>query len=191
MRRAVVLIFLAVVGIVIAMSLTNRQTTHRSGPPAVRDVVSEVRLAFDKDRPSIPFTFVYMYPKYPLPGEDVVGGLKVAVWQDGTVVRARSTAEVGKAYIQGRLKPEQLDKVVRSIERAGILATRPDESSPMHAASDVLKIRTRGGPVAWSHSVPAKENAQVKQIEEMLATIDISDIRPVTWESRYPSEWDE
>src|SRR4051812_27314471 len=117
MRRTVVLIFLAVVGIVIAMSLMNRRPAHQGGPPAVRDAVSEVRLAFDKDRPSIPFVFVYMFPKYPLPGEDVVGGLKVAVWQDGKAVRARSTAEVGKAYIQGRLKPEQVDEVVHSIER--------------------------------------------------------------------------
>ena len=67
------------------------------------------------------------------------------VWRDGKVVRARTAAEVGKAYIEGRLTPEQLEELVSSIEQNGILKTRPDESSPMHAANDTLKIWTQGG----------------------------------------------
>jgi hypothetical protein len=144
MRRAVALIFLAVVCILVAVMVTSRRFAHQDGPSAERGIGSEGQLAFDEGRPTVPFVFVYMSPKYPLPGEDVVGGLKVAMWRDGRVVRARSASEVGRAYIRGRLRPEQIDELIHSIERTGILATQPGGLIPHHAAYDTLKIRTRG-----------------------------------------------
>jgi hypothetical protein len=144
-RRTAASMFLVVVLILLAELWTSSHIGHRSGLSSNHSDVSEGCFVFDERRSTDPFIYIYMSPKYPLPGEDVVGGLKVAVWQDGKVVRARTTAEVGKSYIQGKLRPEQLNDLIRLIEQSGILATQPNESSPLHEATDVLKIRTRGG----------------------------------------------
>jgi hypothetical protein len=193
--RRVALAILVVAFIVFAVLQSNRRVAHQNGISSARSAVPEEHAAFfDRDRSTIPFLYIYMYPKYPGPGEEVIGGLKVAVWQDGKVVRTRSAAEVGKAYIEGRLRPEQLNQLVRLIERTGILATPPDDTSPMHQASDFLKIRTRSGLLIWSHTVPNAENALVKQIEDSLMAIDIPDIDVFAdtskWVRYYPHEWE-
>ena len=189
-RRTLIFACLIVVCLVLA-ALRSRREAREAAPPSDDSAVSKDRITFfDEARATVPFVYIYMYPKDPGPDEEVVVGLKVAVWQNGTIVRVRSPAEVGKAYIQGRLRPQQLDDLVRLIESSGILTTKSNETSPMHQASDFLRIRTRLGLQVWSHTVPNAENAKVKQIEEVLMAIDIPQAEPSSWEIHFPHEWE-
>jgi hypothetical protein len=188
-KRMFVLACLIVVCVLLA-ALRSR-VAHQDGSLSDRGADSGGRVAFfDTARSTVPFVYICMYPKYPGDDEEVVGGLKVAVWQNGTIVRIRSAAEVGKAYIQGRLRPQQLDELVRLIESSGILTTKSNETSPMHQESDFLRIRTRLGLQVWSHTVPNAENAKVKQIEDVLMAIDIPQAEPSSWEIHFPHEWE-
>ena len=173
-RRTIAPALLVVVSILVAAVLTRHRASQQNQLSSDHRATAERLLSFDKDRSTVPFVYVYMYPKYPAPGDvEVVGGLKVAVWQDGKVMRTRSDAKVGKAYIEARLRPEQLNDLMRLIERSGILATPPDDSGPLHSASDGLKVRTLRGLQAWSQYA---ENIGpvVRQVEDALVAIEIS-----------------
>ena len=149
------------------------------------------KLILDANQPSLPFIFLYRFPKYPVPGEQMVSGLVVAIWQDGRVVRAKSEAQVGCSYVQGTLTEAQLADTIAIIEKSGILKDTAESFVTMDAGYESIIIRTSGQIITWAES-PSFEKSDrpgAKELREYLINATPCTVTPVEGYCEYPERW--
>lgn len=163
----------------------------------VRDVsnVGRPEVAMRADALDRPFVFMELFPAY---SSHPVAGLLLAIWSDGRILRVRSEAEIGKAYVRGRLAPEQIKQARDALGRSGILTTSDeDRGSIMDASSEELTVRWGDAARMWHHN-PGNENTnnadatdpRITQLRHELLALPMAEVVSEPAESPWiPPEW--
>ena len=94
-------------------------------------------------------------PDYPVQGRGsrFPGGLVVALWGDGRIVRAVSRSTVGSRYVEGVVGLSEREEFFRFLGSAVHHARRPD-GIPIHAAAQVIAVLSESGRVEWARVLP-------------------------------------
>src|ERR1043166_8537373 len=89
-----------------------------------------------------PAIVIDQLPDYPMPGHDsdFPGGLVVALWHDGRMVRSTSSQAVGKSYVEGVGAPWQCEEFFSFLGTAVVRAPKTD-GIPLHVATQSITIR--------------------------------------------------
>jgi hypothetical protein len=136
-----------------------------------------------------PFVFVFLTPALPGPKQEIKAGLIGAVWNDGTVVRAHSESEIGKAYLKGKLTPEQVIALRQFVVEVPLHGT----SKPVvvDAAAEHLGLRLKHGVKSWAHSPPHTADPRITAIKERLLSLDLTESTEVMAKpyTSWPGDW--
>lgn len=163
-----------------------------------RDVVRAVgdpAKEFPREQGDRPFVFIYVTPAYTR--DYPVAGVLVAVWADGTVVRATTEAEVGKSYVRGRLDREQVQQVRRMIGESDVLKMHEGGSLIVDAKAENLTVRWGKVTRTWAHN-PGDEkierdatNPILTNVKKRLMGVELKDARaePKDKWDEYPHGW--
>lgn len=144
----------------------------------------------DRQKRDVPFVFVRSYSGYPGPKEKIINGIVAAVWQDGTIVRVTSEADVGKSYVKGRLSAEQLETLRNTIKESGVIGSE-DRGVVVDAGMIELVIRLEDSVGRWAYSPPHQQNKKIDSIKNQLLSLPLSDEEPAdaaTYKA-YPHDW--
>ena len=160
-----------------------------------------VRNVGDPDHPlhsaraDAPFVFIHCTPAYGPPWR---AGTLVAVWNDGTIVRAASEDQLGQSYVRARLTPEQLAHVRRLLGDSGLLTDHSQSWLIVDAAAETLAVRYDNQVKTWAHS-PGFENTsnhdstdpRITRLKQALLAIPLDNPtpEPAATFSTYPNDW--
>ncbi len=176
----------AMIGVVVILLYVAWRSSLGFSP---RDEPAGDPLIFEEQGPDRPFLFLTQFRGYAHFGGKPRSNVRVAVWQDGRIVRVLSPENPGKDYVEGILKPEQLDELVGTIERSGILSVDPDRPLAPDANYADLTIRTRGGRRTWLYLAGYDTIPQAERIERALWEIEIPDAKPSPRIPGIPASW--
>lgn len=151
-------------------------------------------------RPDVPFVFVYETSGFVLAADDY-GGVLVAVWPDGRVIRASSRHECGRSYVRTMLSPAQLNYVCRAIVHSGVPHSKPDAPLVVDAATEQVSVRRGRRFYRWIHcpgftgtNNADSTNPQLTAAVDALMALPLNDPQPEPadrWRGRFPAEWEE
>lgn len=97
-----------------------------------------------KAHDGLPWLVVRQFPEYPAPGRTVryAPGLVIAIWRDGTVLRATDRANIGIAAVRGKLPALQMKGVMMRFNRAWFdRLAKTCEDLVLHASSEAITVR--------------------------------------------------
>ena len=127
-----------------------------------------------------PIVVFWQYPAYPLPGEEVRGGLVAAAWKDGRVVRV-GEGGVGRQYLSGTLSPSDVERLhvliartARFLEEDNSAEPVPDDVSYecMYISDSGVSAKCEFAPSAALHTLP-------RELRTLLASADLAGVREV------------
>src|SRR5688572_30530164 len=100
-------------------------------------------------RDDAPFVFIYCTSGY---SSRLHAGTLVAVWNDGTIVRAASEEQLGQSYVRSRLTPAQLAHVRSLLGASGLLTDHSEQFLVIDAPAENLTVRYGARLKTWAHS---------------------------------------
>ncbi|MGA3283691.1 MAG: hypothetical protein ABSD57_04435 [Verrucomicrobiota bacterium] len=123
-----------------------------------------------------PAIVIYQTPDYPMPSYDSEfhGGLVVALWRDGRMVRATRLNAVGKFYVEGFVKPALREEFFVSLGTCKALQLLECGGIPVDAASETITVRRDGKTSRWTRVLPDKQSAWC-EFESGLMSLPLSD----------------
>jgi len=131
------------------------------GTPGCKDPCRQ-HVHSDSSVSSSPIVVFWQYPAYPLPGEEVRGGLVAAAWKDGRVVRV-GEGGVGRQYVTGTLSPSEIERLhilvaenARFVEEDDVVEPVPDDVSYecMYISDSGVSAKCEFAPSAAVHTFP-------------------------------------
>lgn len=148
-------------------------------------------LVFDSTRQNVPFIFIRYYPGGMRPEIADRRGIVAAVWQDGTVIRARTEELTGQAYVRGKLGADGLAELRRTIESTRILTSEPGGQSAADAAIVDLTLRDESGLRIWSYPVRLAVDERIIAIKASLMSIELTEVESIDADlyKRIPGDW--
>ncbi|MBK8267591.1 MAG: hypothetical protein IPK83_04515 [Planctomycetes bacterium] len=116
-------------------------------------------------------------------------GTLVAVWPDGTIVRAESEELSGQSYLKGRLTAEQVSELRNEVDRSGVL-TFENHVVPC-GESTGLTVRTSSGMKTVAYWRENEMPTAFKDMKNYLFSLKMDNPTPVAAEQfkKYPHEW--
>lgn len=140
-----------------------------------------------------PMAFVWKTPGYTRPDDPRREGLVAAVWEDGRVVRAISSGDVGKAYVRGRLTGEQVAGVTRLMAESGLLQAGSKSMPVLDAETEYVGMREGEKMRWWGHSpgFASSEDQRMTQVKARLMELPLSEVAERSAEQwvSYPRKW--
>lgn len=143
----------------------------------------------------VPFVFIYVTPAY---SEEIQpGGVLLAIWKDGKIIRAKTEADLGKSYIKGRLTGDQLMQVRRILAKSGVLQTPRSGGLIVDARAEWLVVRWGRTVRAWTQN-PDFDATPEKTTKPRMNTTKLQLLSIVPEESapepseawtKYPHDW--
>ena len=118
----------------------------------------------------LPAIVIHQLPDYPMPGRDsdFPGGLVVAFWHDGRLVRATT---IGKSYVEGVVPRHQRDQFFSFLSTAAGRAPKIDDI-PLHAATQSITIRSDGRMTEWARILPDTDSVW-SEIQSQLLSLPL------------------
>ena len=84
-------------------------------------------------------------------GTEATGGVLVAVWESGYILRARSQKRPSGAHVLGRLESSQVETILR-VARESRLWTIPSGGVAVDYPSDEIELQRGGQRVGWAET---------------------------------------
>jgi hypothetical protein len=133
-----------------------------------------------------------MFHRYPAYSPRAIRGPIVGVWPDGRIVRVASEAEIGDRYVEGKLSPEQLDRLLQFIAANRRLLELNGGYVIVDAASENLGIRLKDHCVRYGETVgdlpQIRHNEEMAKLRRYLMSIEIAEPRPCEAPWRVPPD---
>jgi hypothetical protein len=96
-------------------------------------------------------------------GSESEGGILVAVWDSGVIVRAASRTRPSGAHLLGSLTPADLDTVMRAAT-VSPLWTRKSGGVALDTPSDEIELQRKDVRVGWAESRGVNETQELRAL---------------------------
>ncbi len=115
-----------------------------------KDSAPSTRATLEFEASEKPILFIHIDAGRKRPSARLFG-TAVAVWQDGSIIRARSYNEIGLEYERGTLTSDQLKEVKKLIETTQLFLAGPGTYIVPDGGSLDMVLRTRDGVKRWAY----------------------------------------
>lgn len=190
-------VLLVLIGVEI-VAISGSCAPSRTATSSIYSRVKDPHYPLSSQKNDLPFLFLHHFPGHPAQGERLSAGTIVAIWPNGTIVRAKSETEIGHTYIRGRLTSKQLDDVRSELGQSGLLKSSDRNPLVVDAASERVVIRWDGIVRQWAHS-PGNEgtinsnstNPKITALKSYLMALPVDHPAPEPPDAyaKFPQAW--
>jgi hypothetical protein len=137
-----------------------------------------------------PAIIIRQYPDYPMPGRDsdFPGGLVVALWRDGRMIRPTRPDAVGKSYVEGFVSVAQREEFFTFLSTSAALRVPEGGGVPVDSASESIIVRRDGKMSRWARALPDTQSAW-REVELRLAGLPLQESRSMEWDAVRSASW--